>query len=334
MLPPRPKPGRKPINDKEDGGHDKKRKKSCKKVSEGSSISEGIISRMLNPNLALSQPTDVGLAKPDISMTQGNNLHRNGFRVAKNEKGNLSRDIGTIEGENNQLKTSLLSYINEYKRLKFSVLNRTQSLSPNLFSEDLVTKKGSLNELGSMDSIHELTNNMSDLWYQGGEDKLSSLNESAKGVVYEHGCSNAGLGTTENFLSYLNLDEGFETTFIEDEEENNGTSALSRAISPSPSSDTEGDNFSMASLTRTTTASTSGLLSSSENPVKAKPLHFKFYNLPGFFESPYEFSFDKINPTEEKLSLLQEDKYNMVTDFLEEKFMDNDLSYYVQNESL
>ena len=329
MLPPRPKPGRKPINDKEDGGHDKKRKKSCKKVNEGSRISEGTVSRMLKPNLASSQTTDIGLTKLDISIAQGNNLHRNGFQVAKNEMGNLSRDICTIEGENNQLKANLLSCINDYKRLKFLVLNKTQS--PNLYCEDFTTKKGSLNELRSMESIHELTNNMSDLWYQG--DKSSSLNESTKDV-YESGGCNAGIGTTENFFSYLNLDEDFEARVAEEEEEHSGTSILSRAISPSPSSDTEGDNFSMASLTRTTTESTSGLLSSSENLAKTRPLHFKFYNLPGFFETPYEFSFDKINPTEEKLSLLQEDKYNMVTDFLEEKFMDNDLSYYVQNESL
>lgn len=143
-------------------------------------------------------------------------------------------------------------------------------------------------------------------------------------------------------FSFINLDivDGRQTFPIdeesepdsEDEDDESESPLLSRTTSPSTFSENE-ENSLMTTLTRSTTVSTNN---SFFQDRKTKPSNsaVKFYDLPSFTPSDYSFTFETIDHSANLMSIIQEDKYNMVTDFLEEKLIDNDLDYYVQNERL
>lgn len=253
----------------------------------------------------------------------------------------LTSNIAVVASENQKLKTHLLSLIYDYKNLKHLVLDRSPSSSP--VPVDLVSpterRKRSFTELNHSDPMKELISDMSDLSHN-----TPSLSPAEPATPIEP-VDNMEYSDTEidqEVFSFINLDiVDQRKTFPIDEEsepdsemedDDNESPSLSRTTSPSTFSENE-ENSLMTSLTRSTTVSTNNSFFQ-DRKVKLGTSAVKFYDLPSFTPSDYNFTFENIDQSANLMSIIQEDKYNMVTDFLEEKLIDNDLNYYVQNERL
>lgn len=319
VLPPRPKPGRKPTNEKFEICKEKKRRpKSSPSIIEEKSASPlpqqaSQIQPASKQQISGSQPTSRCLSIP--------RQQKQPSCVGKGAVNELNKNISMIEKENSQLKTHLLSLIHDYKHLKNLVLNKPQSLPHHLAFEDTTTaRKRSFTELVNVDPMNELICNMSDLSYSPGAAVASNIEPSSPIEDTD--------SELDEVFNYINLDNHI---YDEDEDEDIESLELSRTTSPSVMSETDGENSLMTTLTRSTTVSTNNSMMNEKKTYKDE--QFKFYALPEFSTKNYEFSFDEINPNDKKMSIIQEDKYNMITDFLEEKLIDNDLNYYVQNES-
>lgn len=319
VLPPRPKPGRKPTNEKFEICKEKKRRpKSSPSIIEEKSASP--LPQQVPPIQPASKQQVTGSQQasrcPSIPKQQ-----KQPACVGKGEVNELNKNISMIEKENSQLKTHLLSLIHDYKHLKNLVLNKPQSLPHHLAFEDTTTaRKRSFTELVNVDPMNELICNMSDLSYSPVTTGGSNIEPSSPIEDTD--------SELDEVFNYINLDNHI---YDEDEDEDIESLELSRTTSPSVMSETDGENSLMTTLTRSTTVSTNNSMMNEKKTYKDE--QFKFYALPEFSTKEYEFSFDEINPNDKKMSIIQEDKYNMITDFLEEKLIDNDLNYYVQNES-
>lgn len=208
----------------------------------------------------------------------------------------LHLSIRTVDRENYQLKTRLLSLIHDYKSLRAQVLQANTD-EPPLYDAETTARKRLYTELGDRpDPMHELILDMNELSYRS-----PALDLLADEQV-----------ETELF-DFVNLDSDFD---MDDELE---SQPLSRSISPSVSETDE--NLLMTSLTRSTTVSTTN--SSHDRKVK-------MHDLPPFSEQDYAFSFEKIDPHDKMMAVIEEDHYNQVADFLEERLMSNDVKYYVE----
>lgn len=319
VLPPRPKPGRKPTNEKFEICKEKKRRpKSSPSIIEEKSASP--LPQQASPIQPASKQQIIGSQLtsrcPSIPKQQ-----KQPACVGKGAVNELNKNISMIEKENSQLKTHLLSLIHDYKHLKNLVLNKPQSLPHHLAFEDTTTaRKRSFTELVNVDPMNELICNMSDLSYSPVAAGASNIEPSSPIEDTD--------SELDEVFNYINLDNHI---YDEDEDEDIESLELSRTTSPSVMSETDGENSLMTTLTRSTTVSTNNSMMNEKKTYKDE--QFKFYALPEFSTKNYEFSFDEINPNDKKMSIIQEDKYNMITDFLEEKLIDNDLNYYVQNES-
>lgn len=253
----------------------------------------------------------------------------------------LTSNIAIIASENQQLKTHLLSLIYDYKNLKHLVLDRSPSSSPvplHLVSST-ERRKRSFTELNHSDPMNKLISDMNDLSHN-----TPSLSPAEPDTPIEP-VDNMEYSDTEidqEVFSFINLDildqrktfpideESEPDSEVEDDE--NESPSLSRTTSPSTFSENE-ENSLMTTLTRSTTVSTNNSFFQ-DRKVKPGNSAVKFYDLPSFTPSDYNFTFENIDQSANLMSIIQEDKYNMVTDFLEEKLIDNDLNYYVQNERL
>lgn len=316
VLPPRPKPGRKPTNEKFEICKEKKRRpKSSSSIIEEKSASP------LSQQVPHIQPAKMTGSQQASRCPSVPKQQKQPACVGKGEVNELNKNISMVEKENSQLKTHLLSLIHDYKHLKNLVLNKPQSLPHHLAFEDTTTaRKRSFTELVNVDPMNELICNMSDLSYSPVTTGPSNIEPSSPIEDTD--------SELDEVFNYINLDNHI---YDEDEDEDIESLELSRTTSPSVMSETDGENSLMTTLTRSTTVSTNNSMMNEKKNYKDE--QFKFYALPEFSTKEYEFSFDEINPNDKKMSIIQEDKYNMITDFLEEKLIDNDLNYYVQNES-
>lgn len=225
----------------------------------------------------------------------------------------LAASIGNLDKENYQLKIKLLSLIHDYKRLKSHLaLAPVDPESPavDVDSPVLASRKRVFTEV---DPMNELISNMNHLSHRSPSD-LS--------IPEEHELSlSEQLLEPEDALdvfNYVNLSDS------EDEDEFELT-LLSRLVSPG-CSETDGEGLLMTSLTRSTTVSTNNSLIPEKKPM------LKFYDLPAYLDSEYGFSFEPIDPQDKMLLVIEEDHYNQVADFLEEKLLSNDVEYYVDKD--
>lgn len=257
----------------------------------------------------------------------------------------LNEDIDSIDSENRELKYKLLSLIDDYKLLKQFVIND---------NHEIESKKRSYNEVEHEDSILESQSEplllSQDIDFTKGrsqspDDSLSLVlmqyqpkngsnnhprnqpNNQPKNQPNLHTTNATTKPTTNaattksttkptdndlqliNELDVLNI---ITDDLIDEEVDEMDSPLLSRTSSPS---EVDSDNSLMSSLTRSTTLSTTV-----SNDLLDKNL--QFFDLPKFAPNS-NFSFEK-----NFSSILEQDQYNMVNDFLEEKLIDNDLNYY------
>lgn len=231
----------------------------------------------------------------------------------------LHAEIQVVERENYQLKTRLLSLIHDYKCLRSSVLALASlgSSSPAAFYDDISTARKRLyNEMG--DPMNELITNMSGLLYKSSE-ALNFGDANAADSVET-------LASPLDLIDLVKLDEEFlelDELADNDVDDEIDLASLSRLISPS-ASEAEENNSLMTSITRSTTVSTTSSI------VEKRPEKmFKFFDLPTYSEDDYSFTFEPLDGLK-TMSIIEEDHYNQVADFLEEKLLSNDVKYYVE----
>lgn len=227
----------------------------------------------------------------------------------------LHSSIRVIDRENYQLKTELLSLIHDYKSLRALVLHSATSVdspTPALYDSATTARKRLYTELGDhgADSMTELILNMNELSYKSPHPELELVAD-PEPLAFEN-----------ELFDFVNLDSDLETPDDIDDDLLD-SQLLSRLISPSASETDE--HLLMTSLTRSTTVSTNN------STFDKKPVLFmKFYDLPTYSEDDYAFTFEKIDPHDKMMAVIEEDHYNQVADFLEEKLMSNDVKYYVE----
>lgn len=241
----------------------------------------------------------------------------------------LQLSIREIDRENYQLKTRLLSLIHDYKALRALVLHTAPSeASPtaSLYDSATTARKRLFTEMGEDhldEQLPELGDPMSELILD-----MNELSYKSPGSELHLELETTAIDT--QLFDFVNLDSDFEEADeladgeIDDELD---SQSLSRSISPSASENE--DNLLMTSLTRSTTVSTNN------STFEKKPvLFFKFHDLPAYSDNKYAFSFEDIDPHDKMMAVIEEDHYNQVADFLEEKLLSNDVKYYVEKNTL
>lgn len=218
----------------------------------------------------------------------------------------IAGHVDVVDRENYQLKAHLLLLIHDYKQLRQVVLNKSNAYR---FSPPASARKRLFTEFAYSRDMNELIDNMSGL---------------------SHNHKNVAESSDEDddeVLNYVNWDS--RTAEIADDDDDD-VDSLSRTTSPVEMSEGECDNSLMTSLTRSTTVSTNN----SSFVVNEKPFarDYHFHDLPAMADPDTGFLFEKINPHDKMMSVIHEDNYNMVTDFLEEKLIDNDVCYYVESQ--
>lgn len=375
VLPPRPKPGRKPTANHHSAGLvcQKEKKTKCKKETKtrphaptGSAIPVNApLNASPNVTACASKTNATENARTNFS-TAGSvtvsqqNVGISPLRANSNVNGlqaSLNKNISIIESENSVLKDHLLTLIHDYKHLRSAVLSETNNeMHQHLIQDDVVhtARKRSFTELHTTsDPMTELIDNMNDLSHNPPTLLLNNYLENDFGSLPLAEIDEEEVDVDENqdFLDFINLDNDdiIEEDDHHEEEEEEDSPFLSRTTSPS---ETDGEQSLMTSLTRSTTVSTNNssfmltesksklhMLGASSSFSMFKENSHSFYNLPNYEEMELEnllhitgFTFDKLSANEKFHSILKQDQYNMVTDFLEEKLIDNDMNYYVQTQ--
>lgn len=233
----------------------------------------------------------------------------------------LLSSIKLIDRENYHLKTKLLLLIHDYKSIKLLVMSSPEK-QPGVSLRDTATtaRKRVFNELH--DPMNDLISNMNGLSYASPGAGVSP-DDALEAELFDF----LNLGSDD----LLSINEGIEKEIddedVDDPDADMLLTSLSRLTSPSTSETDE--NLLMTSLTRSTTVSTTV----SYTQMDKKPLYLKFYDLPLFSEDDYAFLFEKFDSQSKAMSIIEEDHYNQVADFLEEKLMSNDVKYYVEKDS-
>jgi len=140
-------------------------------------------------------------------------------------------------------------------------------------------------------------------------------------------------------------DSDMEIDFEDEEEDDIDSPSSSGLLSrtTSPSSDFESNSL-MSTLTRSTTVSSINTTTQFPLLDKKSGYPFKigrsnFFELPKYEEEDsgdYQFRFDDAMNTPSTLQsslASNQDQYNMINDFLEEKLLNNDLHYYAENDN-
>jgi septal ring-binding cell division protein DamX len=214
------------------------------------------------------------------------------------DKGIISR-ISAIDQENLDLKVSLLSLINDYKNLKQLVLNGNY-LDELSLPISTTSHKRSFHETETVDDLAE---ELKDLTH-------SSINPTPSSPQTNNPTSNSK--SDEDFSKFINYERSIVDDFESDIDDFDMESPqLSRTTSPGSSDE---DNSLMSTLTRSTTVSS--VNTSSVAPTKSNKFIF---DLPKYEEEDgeaYAFKFENL------------DDYNQVNDFLSEKLITNDITYY------
>ncbi|EGW35697.1 uncharacterized protein SPAPADRAFT_58900 [Spathaspora passalidarum NRRL Y-27907] len=215
------------------------------------------------------------------------------------------KNIKTIDSENLSLKSTLLSLIHDYKQLKNLVLNPEVITSVHQPLDSNVHKR-SYTEVKTNEVLTTSTTTEFDKFIDLDNNDHVDLKKSKTNDYFEP------------------IDSDIEIDYEDDYEYNMMTSPtlssteLSRTTSPY--SDFE-NNSLMSSLTRSTT------VSSVMSFDKPKFTLNNFFELPKYEEEQddheYNFKFDELMNNNSK-----NDQYNMITDFLEEKLITNDIEYY------
>lgn len=252
----------------------------------------------------------------------------------------LASSIGVLDKENYQLKIKLLSLIHDYKRLKSHLmLSPMDPALPALVDADSpasTSRKRVFTEVN--DPMNELILNMNHLSHRSPSDlqmpeepfqqeqqkqKQQELEADDKQKRETSTTADSPADVSADVFNYINLDSD-----LENEDDEFDLTLLSRLVSPG-CSETDGEGLLMTSITRSTTVSTNNLsLVHDKKPGNM----FKFYDLPAYLDSEYGFTFESIDPHDKMLSVIEEDHYNQVADFLEEKLLSNDVEYYVKKE--
>lgn len=315
VLPPRPKPGRKPT---QSTCAVKEKKKRGKDLDKSGRQPASTTSSVISPSAPQLHT---------VPMQQQHSINHPSTLVNMSSTA-LNKNISVVEAENKILKDHLLTLIHDYKHLRNTVLLQTAFPVEDHISS--TSRKRSFHELNTHDPMSELIDNMSDLSHNTplslysihGDDDLKSPEE----IDEEE----------ENLFNFIKLDD--EDPIPVDAPDD--MQFLSRTTSPS---ETDCENSLMSSLTRSTTVSTnnSSFMLNDYKPKHAgfamlKETPYNFYNLPNFASLHSEgedvgFTFDKLSPHEKFSSILKQDQYNMIADFLEEKLIDNDRNYYVNH---
>ncbi|CAN3367349.1 hypothetical protein DICA3_F09384 [Diutina catenulata] len=284
VLPPRPKPGRKPTSQELEAAAAAKRKPIVPKKS---------------PLVTAMPPSKI--------------------------MESLKSNIQLIDSENSQLKSNLLSLIHDYKHLKNLVLNGDY-IDAAATAKFSTAHKRSFNEASS---VNDLINNLNDLTYDTASNSpVSSMvpsPTSAESPV-------TSPAPEDTFSQFITLDDPYKPSYLDDSDDDldldDSPARLSRTISPS-TSDFDSSHSLMSSLTRSTTQTSVGTCEVAV--AKRGSRDRKFFELPKFDEEvgPHVFKFDALMSAP-----YPEDEYHMINDFLEEKLLDNDLKYYVDQDQI
>lgn len=293
VLPPRPKNARKC--------------KSPKRAKASAPVKAALAKAPAAPHPATHTPEPPHASKPaqhqPVPQRARDVSHCTELHCAQS----LEASIAAVDRENYHLKTKLLLLIHDYKSLKTLVTAPASSraLAPNLY-DHTTARKRVFHELAA-DPMSELISDMSELTHTS-----PAVTDTPEEEVFNY----VNLEATD-------LDDSGDDLLADDDDLD--LACLLRLSSPSTSETDEGALL-MTTLTRSTTVSTTNSTSVLE---RKPPVPVRLYDLPSFSEDNYAFMFENINPHGKVMSVIEEDHYNQVADFLEEKLLSNDVQYYV-----
>ncbi|CAI5759244.1 unnamed protein product [Candida verbasci] len=274
----------------------------------------------------------------------------------------LIKNCSIVDSENLSLKSNLLSLIHEYKHLKNVVLNQPKPMttttpsspSSNIVNECPNVHKRSINEIENSNlptSIGMLSlSSQSSISSPITHPTSPSLDEFQKFINIDNKEEQVKK-KTKNYIdissSDINVDDDsdIEINFEEEDYDLIISPTLSSELSrtTSPYSDYESHSL-MSTLTRSTTVSSVNTVTVESNKPSLKSVnhHSPPYTLKkmstssssgkpnNYFELPkYE---ENTKGQEYNFSITANDEYNMITDILEEKLMNNDINYYIDNQ--
>ncbi|OBA23428.1 hypothetical protein METBIDRAFT_9697 [Metschnikowia bicuspidata var. bicuspidata NRRL YB-4993] len=305
VLPPRPKNVRKSKPSLE-----KKKVKQQTARAQNAPLCPGKVAEVKKERLQIAHPCPAPLIPNSASSS------------ALDSPDELAARIQIINNENYQLKTKLLLLIHDYKSLKSLVTSPAIPETPPveiLYDTTTTARKRVYPEI--CDDMNGLISDMSGLSHASPHSVVSPIDQELDQSGFEMELFNF-INLEQDPLE--NIGEEYEAELRDqDEDDEEDSAALSRLLSPTSDSD---ENLLMTTLTRSTTVSTTNSV------MEKKPFsqNFKFHDLPEFSEEDYAFLFDKSFSPEKMMSVIEEDQYNQVADFLEEKLMSNDVQYYVE----
>lgn len=245
----------------------------------------------------------------------------------------LTKNIQAIDHENHDLKATLLSLINDYKLLKQVVVNNDYNSKKRSFHDVLATASNDV-KVQPEEAINDMTSDSEiDTPVLHALDTVNLSSKHSKSLNSDS--KSSGDVEVEEFL-----DEKLLSDYMIDEDEELDDDVMDSPELSRTSSPTDDDNSLMMSLTRSTTVSTNN--SFMDRPIRF--LDLPKFNDSNFMSNDHSMHLKHSNPYASmsssssnakplvnfvpKFDVLQQDKYNLVNDFLEEKLIDNDLDYY------
>lgn len=314
VLPPRPKNTRKAKASQEKRKQKQSAPGSAAETQNATAKNPKQINTPGNAPLALPlRNPSQGVPAPNIPISSSHNKpHNTSGKASLDSPEDLVVEMRTVELENYHLKTKLLLLIHDYKALKSKVVQ--QAPVADLYDTGSTVRKRMFGEMG--DQMSELITDLNG---------LSHASPVAAPIVSP--AEPEGSASIDNeVFDFVNLEENSADEledFVDEElDDESDTGYLSRMTSPSSESD---EHLLMTTLTRSTTVSTTN--SSTDKKFGES---FRLYDLPAYSEDDYAFSFENMSSIGKKMSIIEEDHYNQVADFLEEKLLSNDVKYYVE----
>ncbi|KAK6465414.1 hypothetical protein DFJ63DRAFT_20290 [Scheffersomyces coipomensis] len=377
VLPPRPKPGRKPITSiSTNASHSQSNSNSNSSVA-SPIVNNSSTTNSTSINANPEKKKKSSYTKKSLNSTNTNNNHSNNHINSqilsqsshKSNKStinplislspspnasspspslilsNLNQNIKLIDSENLSLKSHLLSLIHDYKQLKNIVLDNTSNYY--YYSNPTSTSNTNQTTSTSTPSLTPLTIDNNNAHKRSFNEQQLIDNEFDNYITIPSKKMNTNddaMDVDEDEL--LDEVDELDNSDIEDEDlehnsNSNSPSTCKLSRTSSPYSDDSENNSLMSTLTRSTTVSSSTSYFNDNSKLSNRS---KLIDLPSFnstqsssITNPYQFKFDELmNQTHshQKASssdLFNQDQYNMITDFLEEKLINNDVKYYVEN---
>ncbi|KAK6459325.1 uncharacterized protein RJT20DRAFT_124547 [Scheffersomyces xylosifermentans] len=284
----------------------------------------------------------------------------------------LAKNVRVIDAENLSLKSHLLSLIHEYKHLKDLVLNHEVPIADLEEADELdknVHKRSyteiEIKEQHERDGDDSIDTGLKNQAIAPQNNIINEINETTIDeletfITYDAVPVNTTTSTKSSkkkrthkkFAHYKDFekldtveDSDMEIDFEDEDEDDIDSPSSSGLLSrtTSPSSDFESNSL-MSTLTRSTTVSSINTTTQFPLLDKKSGYPFKigrnnFFELPKYEEEDlgdYQFKFDDAMNTPSTLQSSlpsDQDQYNMINDFLEEKLLNNDFHYYVENDN-